>query len=64
LPEGNKLITFFTALGATLLAAASIGVFEGWVPDSTMDNIPYPELGFLAGLLAIVAVVFYLRKDA
>lgn len=61
--EGNAVITFFGALGATLLAAASIGVYEGWITDAEVDNIPYAELGFLAGILAIVAVVFYLRHD-
>lgn len=59
---GNKVISFFAALGASILAALSIGVYETWIPLSTVDNIPYAELGFFGGLLAVIAVIFYLRK--
>lgn len=59
----NKMVTFFAALGATILAALTVGIYEGWVTAAQVsDGIPYPELGFLAGLLAVVAIVFYLRK--
>jgi len=61
--HGNKVIVFFATLGASLLAALSVGEYEGWITQATVDNIPYGEMGFLAGILAIVAIVFYLRKE-
>lgn len=59
---GSKTGAFFAALGATILAALTVGIYEGWVTSAQVaDGIPYTELGFLSGLLAVVAVVLYSR---
>ena len=58
------LLVFFFALVASILIALAICVYEGYIPQSLVDNFTYGELGSFGGLAAVVAVVAYWKADS
>jgi H+/gluconate symporter-like permease len=56
---GTKLWAALVAILATVVAALSIGTFEGWLSPSYVDNIPAGALGVFSGIAFIVAIGLY-----
>lgn len=52
------LIAVLFGIAASLLAIAAVAVYEGYLPESTVDNLTSGELGVLAALSVAAAVGF------
>jgi hypothetical protein len=57
---GGVLVILFT-VAASLLAALSVGTYEGWIGTSIVGSWTYTQLGFFAGMFGVVAVLVYIH---
>lgn len=47
------------AIAATLLTVLAVGVNQGWIPVGWVNNLTATQLGVLAALAAVVALIGY-----
>lgn len=59
-----KTLTFVMALVGSLLAVASVALYEGYIDATLVGGISDTEMGFFAVLAIVVAILAYTKaKD-
>jgi uncharacterized Tic20 family protein len=56
-----KTLTFVMALVGSLLAVASVALYEGYIDVSLVGGITDTEMGFFSVLAIVVAILAYTK---